>query len=361
MSKKNRIAAGVAAVVVVLAAVAVLINRTAGSADTEVFKLTGEDEWRISQEFIDQIRAGVGDAKASHASAELHKFVHDMLKQVTGGKRSDLLVYYTNYIERLYNRALNSALEKMSPEEKREVLAKEKKWVNDFVYPYDYELKDKDGNSIFSIVSDQFHFIRLYYNRTKYWESTPRHKAVVDSFQGLPVNYIYGELTIDHNELRRKTPLKLHGEVVNSKEKSYFEDIAFLPVEFCRKVTIGEDVYQIGMLIPSNDIAYERSTHGNERILLIWKNRRQHACYYLPNSADILEVKVKGPQVTVRYSQVDEDYLVEERADKAEQTFTINFTYNVYVRVKITNWQDYHTDALGRIHEFDCCKGKFQL
>ena len=361
MSKKVWIVASVLAIGIVLAVVAVQISRAQRAANEEVFKIGPEDEWRISKEFIAKIRAGVGDAKASHATAELHNFVLEMLNNSTGNKRNDLFIEYINYTERLYWRAFNAALKTLPPQEQIMVQEKEKKWSADIVDAYDYGLEDNEGKLIFSAVADRFHAIRLYYNRAKYWECTPQRRAEVDRFQGLPVNYIYGELTIDRNELRRKTPIKLQGEAVNSKEKYYFEDIAALQVDFCREVTIGKDVYQIGILIPTNDIAFERSTYGTERILLVWKNREQHACYYLPNSADIREVKVKGSQVMVKYSQVDEDLSEEKRRDKAEQIFKINFTYHIYVRVKITNWQDYRTDALGRIHEDDCCKGKFPL
>ena len=169
-----------------------------------------------------------------------------------------------------------------------------------------------------------------------------------------------GSLPIEYNELRRVTPLDVYESNRQTKGKTYVEDIATLPPEFCREVKIGKDLYQMGILIPTNDSSSERSTQDYARILVIWKNRKHHAHYYLPHHSIVKGIKVHGTQVSVCYLQV-EDFVSEVNREKnVEQTFTIDFTYRIYAQVRITNWLDYYMDGRGDIHSGECCKGKFQ-
>ena len=77
------------------------------------------------------------------------------------------------------------------------------------------------------------------------------------------------------------------------RKRNYIEDIATLPLDFCRETKVSDDIYQIGLLIPNNDICSERSTQGYERIIVICKNRQHHA--------DVLELKISETQLAVKY------------------------------------------------------------
>ena len=308
---------------------------TVFAENKDIFKLTPDDEGRISKEFITNIRAGVGDKNASHASTELYKFVINKISASSASEREDYEISYINYSERLYQRAFNAALAKLPADKQTEILKREKDWQQKVVNSTVYKIRcPYSGISSFSTAS-QFRHIRLYHNRAQYWECSPERRAEIDRFQGLQIRSICGDVPVGYNELRRSTPLKLHGEPIDPKEKNYIEDIATLPLDFCREVEIGSDVYQIAVVIPNNDISSERSTQGYERIIVIWKNRQYHALYYLPHHADIRELKIKGSQLSVKYFQADEFANRSKRKKNPQQTFTVDFTYEIYAPVKI--------------------------
>ena len=340
----------------------VLVALFVGIGCTEnngVFKLTPDDEGKISKDFIANIRAGVGDKNASRASMELYKFAINMILN-SAREREDYQVSYINYLERLYKRAFNAALAKYPANKQAELLKIENDWKQKVVNSPEYKIKSRyAGISSFSTDS-RFRLIRLYHNRAQYWECSPERRAEIDRFQGLQVRCICGNVPVEYNELRRSTPLKLHGEPIDPKEKNYIEDLATLPLDFCREVKIGSDVYQIAVLIPNDDVSGERSTQGYERVIVVWKNRQYHALYYLPHHADILELKINGSQLSVKYVQIDEFDNRDKRKKNPQQTFSVDFTYEIYAPVKITNWLDYYTDGLGNFHHADCCKNKFE-
>jgi hypothetical protein len=331
------------------------------AAEPEHFRITPADEGMITREFIAQIRSGVGDEKASRASQELDDFVHQLMGKA--GNRmdyEDLKCCYLNYLERLYHKALKAAAKALPPKARAELLRQEKEWEKKGPTSYDYEIKYDDGHPAIDVDSRN-RAIRYYLNRTRYLECPPPRRAELARFHGLRVPYVRGgSLPIEYNELRRVTPLDVLESNRQTRGKTYVEDIATLPPEFCREVKVGKDLYQMGILIPTNDSSGERSTQDYSRILVIWKNRKHHAHYYLPHHSVIEEIKVHKTQVSVRYLQV-EDFVSETTREKnVGQTFTIDFTYEIYAAVRITNWLDYYMDGLGNIHTDGCCKGKFQ-
>ena len=336
----------------------------AAETEPELFRITEKDYGMLSKEFIAAIRTGVGDEKASYASDELDCFASTWIDN--GKNRMEYenrKCDYLNYLERLYNKALRAASEGLSPEDRAELLRKEKEWEKYGCADYDYSICDSSGKPLIGIDPRDRH-IRLYLNRTRYLECSAERRAVLDKFHGLRVTYRYApqedSLPIEYNELRRITPLDPFLDEKQALGKTYVEDIATLPPEFCQETKIGDDRYQMGILIPNNDRVCERSAQGYERVLVIWKNRKHHAHYYLPHHADVQEVKVHGTQVSVRYRQVD-DFIDEVRLKKrVEQTFTIDFTYRIYAPVRITNWLDYWIDGFGDLHVAECCKGKFE-
>ena len=99
------------------------------------------------------------------------------------------------------------------------------------------------------------------------------------------------------------------------RKRDYIEDIATLPLDFCRETKVGDDIYQIGLLIPNNDICSERSTQGYERIIVICKNRQHHA--------DVLELKISETQLAVKYFQIDEFDNRNKRKNNPEQNFPL--------------------------------------
>lgn len=343
---------------ILIAATALTCGVTwAGS--TDVFKIAPEDEGKISKEFIAKIRAAAGDKHASHASDELHRYVTNQIETLSSREREDMEIEYINYLERLYKRAFEAALKKMSATQKAEIIRQEKEWSRKVVHSPKYKVHcPYEGIVSFSVAS-QSRYIRLYYNRTRYWACPPARRAEIDEFRGLQISTIYGKLPIEYNEVRRITPLDLHNQPVDPRQKTYLEDLATLPMDFCRKTKIGKDTYHIGILIPNNDYCTERSTQGYERVLVIWKNRQYHACYYLPHHADIRSLQIKGSQVSVKYVQIDEFFNHSKRKSNPTQIFTIDFTYEIFAPVRITNWLDYYTDGLGNVHKRDCCKGKY--
>lgn len=261
-----------------------LAGSAAFAATANVFQITPEDEGMISKEFMANIRAGIGDKNASHASAELYKFVINKISTSSCSEREDYEIGYINYLERLYKKSFYDALAKLPPDKQTEILQREKLWQQKAVTSPVYKVKcPYSGITIFSTKSN-FRHIRLYHNRTQYWECSPKRRAEIDRFQGLQIRYVRGNLFVEYNELRRITPLKLHAEPLDAKDKNYIEDIATLPLDFCRETKVGSDVYQIALLIPNNDVCTERSTQGYERIVVIWKNRQHHALYYFAAS-----------------------------------------------------------------------------
>lgn len=327
------------------------------------FRITPEDEGMITKDFIAAIRAGVGDEKASYASEELDDFVTTLISNAKNRMEyEDRKCCYLNYLERLYNKALKSAAKELSSKAKEELLRKERDWGKYGCTDYDYSICDETGHSLIS-VDPRWRRIRYYLNRTRYLECSAERRAVLDRFHGLRIPYRYtpqkDSLTIEYNELRRITPLDTDFENKKARGKTFVEDIAMLPPEFCREAKIGNDLYQMGILIPNNDSVCERSAQGYERVLVIWKNREHHAHYYLPHHACVQKVEVHGTQISVHYLQ-REDFISEVKRKKdASQTFTIDFTYRIYAPVRITNWLDYWVDGLGRLHTDGCCRGKF--
>ena len=334
----------------------------AAKMEPEHFRITPADDGMITKEFISRVRAGVGDEKASRASHELDDFVRHMMGEAKNRiEYENVKCYYLNYLERLYKKALQAAANALPPDEREELLRQEKEWEKKGPTDYDYDILCSDGRTPVINVDPRDRAIRYYLNRTRYLECSPEHRAELARFHGLRVRYVRGgSLPIEYNELRRETPLDVLESNKQTKGKTYVEDIATLPPEFCREVKIGNDLYRMGILIPTNDSSGERSTQGYERILVIWKNREHHAHYYLPHHACVREVKVHGTQISVRYLQSDDFLSTVKRNKNVEQTFTIDFTYMIYAPVKITNWLDYYMDGLGNIHVSECCKGKFQ-
>ena len=345
-----------------------LFNQTkAAGIDPALFAITPEDEGKISREFIDKIRAGVGDEKASRASAELDHFVKDEMvtDQMTGFEVNRLYSEYINYLERLRQKAIKAAAEKMKPEEREAFLRKEDEWLEKFVNGYEYEIRNPEGRLIVDI-EPLSRKMRIYLNRVRYLESPPERRAELDRFHGLKVRYVRGKLPVEYNELRRETPLAVgflapvdEDKYQKLAGKNYIEEIATMPVEFCREVRIGQDLYQMGMLFPTDDIATERSTWGTEVILVVWRNGEHYSVFYLPNRSIVQEMKVHGSQVSIRYLQQDEHLSENVREKDAEQTYTIDFTYEVYAPVRITNWLNYYMDGLGNIHDDGCCKSRY--
>ena len=99
-----------------------MAGSTAFAIGADVFKITQEVEGMISKEFITNIRAGVGDKNASHASTELYKFVTNKISTSSGSEREDYEISYINYSERLYQRAFNAALAKLPADKQTEIL-----------------------------------------------------------------------------------------------------------------------------------------------------------------------------------------------------------------------------------------------
>ena len=335
----------------------------AAETEPELFRITPEDEGRINKEFIDAIRAGVGDEKASCASNELDDFANAWIangenRMEYEGRKCD----YLNYLERLYNKALRAAARDLSLKDRTVLLLKEAKWQKYGCTDYDYSICDSSGKPLIGIDPRDRH-IRLYLNRTRYLECSAERRAVLDRFHGLRVPYRYtlqdNSLPIEYNELRRITPLDPFFEDKQAFGKTYVEDIATLPPEFCRETKIGGDLYQMGILIPNNDSVCERSAQGYERVLVIWKNRQHHAHYYLPHHAVVRKTEVRGTQISVSYLQCN-DFVEDRRKKPVGQTFTIDFTFRIYAPVKITNWLDYWIDGLGNLHVANCCKDKFE-
>lgn len=345
---------------IVTAALFAVLSLPAAEPEPELFRITEKDRGMISEEFIRQIRAGVGDEKASYASDELDDFVHRLMGKARNRMDyEDVKCCYLNYLERLHDKALRAAAAGLSPRDRAELLRREEDWQKNGCTDYDYEITGSDGRPAID-VEPRDRAIRLYLNRTRYLESPPARRAELDRFHGLRVPYVRGDsLPLEYHELRRVTPLDVLDSAPQTRGKTYVEDIATLPPEHCREVRIGGDLYQMGILIPTNDVSYERSTQGYERILIVWKNGEHHAHYYLPHHAIVREVKVRGTQISVRYLQV-EDFVSDVKREKnVEQTFAVDFTYRIYAPVKITNWLDYYMDGLGNIHAPECCKDKF--
>ena len=334
----------------------------AAEAEIELFRITPEDEGMITREFIAAMRAEVGDEKASYASHELDDFARTWIangktRQEYEGRKCD----YLNYLERLYDKAFRAASQGLSAGERAELLRKEEDWKKYGCTDYDYGICDSSGKPLIGIDPRDRH-IRLYLNRTRYLECSAERRAELDRFHGLRVPYRYApqgdSLPIEYHELRRVTPLDPFLEDKQALGKTYVEDIATLPPEFCRETKAGDDFYQMGILIPNNDHVCERSAQGYERVLVIWKNRKHHAHYYLPHHALVQEVTVHGTQISIRYLQID-DFVENTRIEKkVGQTFTVDFTYRIYAPVKITNWLDYWIDGFGNLHVDGCCKGK---
>ena len=333
----------------------------AAETEPELFRITPEDEGKLSKEFIALIRSGVGDEKASRASAELDDFVLDLLEHNRPGHMSyeDVKCEYLNYLQRLYDKALRAAADSLPPGERAALLEQEADWRKNGCSDHDCTLCDRFGKPLIDI-DPRERQIRLVLNRTRYLESPPERRAELARFHGLRVRYVRGDLPVEYNELRRETPLDLDIGNRQALGKTYIEEIATLPPQFCREVRIGKDLYQMGILIPTNDVCYERSTQGYERILVIWRNGEHHAHYYLPDHARIQETQVHGTQISVRYVQCDEYDSEVKHAENAGQTFTIDFTYHIFAPVRITNWLDYYMDGLGNIHVDGCCKDKFR-
>ena len=331
------------------------------SGDADVFKLTPADNYRISKEFIANIRAGVGDKNASHASTALYYFVLQKISDSDREEREDYMIGFLNYQERLYKRAFAKALAQAPVARQAQMLKSEKEWQEQLLKTPVYKVKNSyTGEPDTFSVKDQFRDMRLLHNRTQYWEAAPQRRALIDRFNGLQINCVYGPVTVKWNEVRRITPfLEFQGTPIDPKDKTYIEDIATLPPDFCREIKAGNDIYQIAALIPNNDVCSERGTQGYERVIIIWKNKKFHALYYLPHHAQIKDLAIKGTQLSVTYTQLDEFFNRDKRTKNPTQTFTVDFTYEIFAPLKITNWLDYYTDGLGNHHAIDCCKGKF--
>ena len=339
------------------------IGLLAAETGSEHFRIMPEDRGMLSKEFIAAVRAGVGDEKASYASQELDDFVTTLISNAKNRMEyEDRKCDYLNYLERLYHKALKSAAGGLSSKAREELLRKEKNWEKYGCTDYDYSICDETGHSLIS-VDPRWRRIRYYLNRTRYLECSAERRAVLDRFHGLRIPYRYtrqnDSLPIEYNELRRITPLDTDIENKKARGKTFVEDIATLPPEFCREAKIGRDLYQMGILIPNNDSVCERSAQGYERVLVIWKNRKHHAHYYLPHHARVQKAEIHGTQISVHYRQREDFSSEVKRKKDVSQTFTIDFTYRIYAPVRITNWLDYWVDGLGRLHTDGCCRGKF--
>ena len=337
------------------------VSASAAFSGEDVFKLTPADKHRISKEFIANIRAGVGDKNASHASTALYKFVLNKISNTDRDESEDYMIGYLNYQERLYKRAFAKALAQAPVASQAQMLKDENAWKQQLLKAPVYKVKNSDtGEPDTFSVQDRVRDMRLFHNRTQYWEASPERRAVLDRFNGLQITCVYGPVTVKWNEVRRITPfLEFQGTPIDPKTQTYIEDIATLPLEFCRETKVNNDVYQIAILIPTNDVCSERSTQGYERVIVIWKNRTYHALYYLPHHAEIKELTLKGPRLSVKFVQIDEFFNRDKRKQNPTQTFTVDCTYKIFAPLKITNWLDYYTDGLGNHHKHDCCKGKF--
>lgn len=334
--------------------------------DPGLFAVTAEDDDGISREFIEKIRAGVGDEKASRASKELDFFIKKKMVTDTMNWFEIQKVYeeYIHYLERLRRKALNAAADGMQPAEREAFLQKEQEWLEKFLNGYDYEIRSDDGTLLVDI-EPLARRMRVYLNHVRYLESPPERRAELDRFQGLKTYYVRDYLHIENNEVRRETPLAVIADYMATDDedelrslsgKNYIEEIATMPVEFCREVRIGEDLFQMGIMIPNNDILTERSTWGIEVILVVWRNGWQYAVFYLPCRSRVQEMNIHGTQVSIRYLQTDDVAPDIEHKKDLEQTYTVDFTYGIYAPVRITNWLDYFMDGLGNVHLEDCCR-----
>ena len=92
-----------------------------------------------SRNVILEIRAGVGDEKASRASKELDFFVKKKMVTDTMNWFEIQKVYeeYIHYLERLRRKALNAAADGMQPAEREAFLQKEQ----DFLTKYNELIK----------------------------------------------------------------------------------------------------------------------------------------------------------------------------------------------------------------------------
>lgn len=321
------------------------------SVDKDLFKIGPEDEGRLSQEFVNDMLATVGEEKASRASLDLHYFwLHRKdYPPKEYHRRDDLDIEYRNYLERLYRQACSRMIHKITPEETREFKRREAQWKREG----DLRFGEPEPAWISSSPLEQS--IRHLRNHIVYLESSAARQAEIDRFNQLSVRYVRGELPIRYNELRRPTPLN----VESGTEKKFTEEIATLPPDFCIETAVGGDRYQIGILIPTNDCSSETSTHGIERVIVIWKNGHQFAVHYLPCHSLILKTEVRGCELTVYFKQKSQNGEQHDITKGKTRRFTIDFTYEVYAPVRITNWLNYFMDGLGNIHMPGCCSDRY--
>ncbi len=321
----------------------------------DLFRITAQDDRQLSQEFIDDIIKTLGKKAASHASLELHYcYIYGISDLNRECSYQDNSVYYINYLERLYERACKRLTAKMSHAEKQQFEQAEKEWREKGCPVFGENTPQPEWLTA-PIGEQRIRFLR---NRTAYLECSPEQRRAVDKINKLSVRYANGNLPIRFCELQRVTPV----DIEKDDGRTYIECIATLPPDFCHEVKIGNDEYLIGMLIPTNDVASETSTHGYERNLCIWKNGMFHAVHQLPPHCTILSVMSHGADVDVKFVQWSFDEVYCQKRDwrkRKTQTFTIDFTLQVFAPVKITNWLNYFMDSLGNIHKPDCCKNCF--
>lgn len=316
------------------------------SVDKTLFRV---EEGKISQDFFNKIIAEVGEDAASCASLELHEYCMRHAGTLDGLESRDWLIEYQNYLCRLYQQAYEKRLANLPCAERDDFIAAEKAWRK-----YSVQLHPDP-----QIYNDYDRHIINIRTRTAYLEASDSCRRAADAINrqsvrcgGVP------DMPIRYHYLERTTPVDLDKD----DGEFYVERIAVVPPDFCREAQIGDDIYQIAILLPTNEISGETSTIGVERNLCVWKNGEFHAVYQLPVYCRVTGIKIHDNEVTVSFIQrSDDEYFcgTEDLRQRKPQTMTLDFTLGTYYPVKITNHLNYYQDGLGNLHTPGCCSGKY--
>ncbi len=294
-----------------------------------------EQAYHEPPSFIEGATAFLGKNALSCASLDLYYYDAYACYPLGEGASSlwDNQRACIRYLEYLYRRAFERELSKLTSA-RREVLEfDEYEWR---CWQPVFGLNTPKPKWICADREEQI--IRFVRNRAFYWECHPERRALLTKMNRLPVFYKGGFVDMQYGEVVRERPVDM-----NDRAKGTFrESVAFLLPDFCREATVGRDDYQIGLLLPTNDVSGEPASVGRERNLCIWKNGEPHAVHQLPLECTVLSVETHGREVTVKFVQWDTGEIrpgIDWRARKA-RTLTLDFTLAAYGGICITNWYD---------------------
>ncbi len=299
----------------------------------------------------------LGKEAASHASLEF--FYYDRYGYGCENEWWDYDVYhrgFIHYFEYLYELACQRIKAELSKQAREAFENDEFEWKC-YGCPMFGETTPQPD---WMCVRAETQYRRFLRNRVAYLESSPARRQIIDKINRLTVPYVgITQLPIRYCEVQRRTP------VSTEKDEGVFytECIATVLPDFCHEVTLGNDEYLIGLLLPTNDVFSEPSTWGRERNLCIWKNREFHAVHQLPLECMVLSVQPAGTEVVVTYVQKGSEESFFKRIDWRtckQRTMSFDMRISTFGSIRITNWLDYFMDGLGHIHLENCCKGRFQ-